>query len=188
TSNKIKNLISPDILDNNTRTVLINALYFKGNWTNRFANYTTKQEDFYKTSKDVVKVDTMHHYREWFNYCENSVLKAKFLELPFEGEDISMIIALPNEKEGLASLEEQIEKVFAPQNFTSEFLNVALPKFKVESTLELKNALKNLGVEKAFNDTEADLSGIAGDKGDLIISDALQKTYIDVEEGGVEAA
>ncbi|RZB39112.1 Serpin domain containing protein, partial [Asbolus verrucosus] len=134
------------------------------------------------------KVDTMHHYREWFNYCENSVLNAKFLELPFEGEDISMIIALPNEKEGLASLENQIEKVFAPQNFTNEFLNVALPKFKVESTLELKSTLKNLGVEKAFNETEADLSGIAGDKGDLVISDALQKTYIDVEEGGVEAA
>ncbi|RZC32705.1 Serpin domain containing protein [Asbolus verrucosus] len=144
TNNKIKNLISPDILDNNTATVLINALYFKGNWTNRFVNYTTKEEDFYKTNKDVVKVDTMHHYREWFNYCENSVLNAKFLELPFEGEDISMIIVLPNEKEGLASLENQIEKVFAPQNFTREFLNVALPKFKVESTLELKNTLKNL--------------------------------------------
>ncbi|RZC41277.1 Serpin domain containing protein, partial [Asbolus verrucosus] len=144
--------------------------------------------DFYKSNNDVVKVDTMHHYEEEFNYCENLNLNAKFLELPFEGGDVSMTIALPNEKEGITALENRIEIVLERQNFTNEYVNVALPKFKIESALELKKELKKLGINKAFDIKQADLSGIAGNKGDLYISDVVQKTYIDVEEGGVEAA
>ncbi|RZC36773.1 Serpin domain containing protein, partial [Asbolus verrucosus] len=111
--------------------------------------------DFYKTNNDVVKVDTMHHYEEEFNYCENPNLNARFLEIPFEGGDVSMTIALPNGKEGITALENRIEK---------------------------------LGINKAFDIKQADLSGIAGNKGDLYISDVVKKMYIDVEEGGVEAA
>ncbi|RZC38529.1 Serpin domain containing protein [Asbolus verrucosus] len=188
TNNKIKNLISPNILDKYTRTILINALYFQGNWSNKFYNIRTQTKNFYKTKKDVLQVDTMHHYRQWFNYYESTDLNAKFLEMPFVGGDVSMVFVLPNEKEGLVSLENQIEKIFAPQNLQRELLNIALPKFRIESTIQLVNILKNLGISKAFDDDEADLSGIAGKKGDLIISDVLQKTYIDVEEGGAEAA
>ncbi|RZC37809.1 Serpin domain containing protein, partial [Asbolus verrucosus] len=63
--------------------------------------------------------------------------------MPFVGGDVSMVFVLPNEKDGLASLENQMEKVFAPQNPRREFLFVALPKFKIETTIQLVNILKN---------------------------------------------
>ncbi|RZC42102.1 Serpin domain containing protein, partial [Asbolus verrucosus] len=188
TNNKIKNLISPDILDEYTKTILINAIYFQGNWSNKFLNRLTEKKNFYKTNQDVVQVDTMHQYRQWFNYYQSPHLNAKFLEMPFVGRDVSMVFVLPNERGGLATLENQIENVFAPQPLRRSFLNIQLPKFKIETTLSLVNVLKNLGINKAFDEYEADLSGIAGRKGDLHISDVLQKTYVDIEEGGVEAA
>ncbi|RZB84921.1 Serpin domain containing protein [Asbolus verrucosus] len=188
TSNKIKNLINSKGLDGSTISVLINAIYFKADWRNKFLASNTKLIDFHKTKNLVVKVSAMHHNEKWFNYSECSELNAKFLELPFEDEDVSMIIVLPNEIEGLASLEANVEKTFALRNFSRELVNVALPKFKIETKTKLMGILKNLGIKKAFNGQEADLSGIAGEKGDLVITDALQKTYIDVAENGVEAA
>ncbi|RZC38754.1 Serpin domain containing protein [Asbolus verrucosus] len=104
------------------------------------------------------------------------------------GGDISMTIILPNEKNGVASLENQIDRVFVPHNLTAEVVNVALPKFKIETKIDFKKVLPHLGVEAAFDANKADLSGIAGKKGDLYISEVIQKTFIDVAESGVEAA
>ncbi|RZB84935.1 Serpin domain containing protein [Asbolus verrucosus] len=99
-----------------------------------------------------------------------------------------MVIILPNEKEGLAALENQIESVFRPRQLYEELIDVGIPKFKIESKICFKQILQNLGVHKAFDEKEADLSGIAGDKGDLVIDDVVQKTFVDVSEEGVEAA
>jgi serpin B len=99
------------------------------------------------------------------------------------------MIVLPKERDGLAALESQIENVFAPMHtLKTEYLNVILPKFKIETSINFKNILKNLGVQKIFDAKEADLSGVAGEKGDLIVSEVAQKTFIDVSEEGVEAA
>jgi serpin B len=186
TNNKIQNLIDPNILGPDTRIILINALYFKGKWVYPFESDSTIKRDFYKTAKDVVQVDMMHN-TDVYNYYESPELKAKFLEMPYEGDDLSMIIVLPNEKEGLAALESQIEKVFAAPRFTQERVSVSLPKFTVENKIQLKKILQNLGINKAFSD-EADLSGLAGKKGDLAISDVIQKAFINVTETGTEAA
>jgi serpin B len=186
TNNKIQNLIDPNILGPDTRIILINALYFKGKWVYPFESDSTIKRDFYKTAKDVVQVDMMHN-TDVYNYYESPELKAKFLEMPYEGDDLSMVIVLPNEKEGLAALESQIEKVFAAPRFTQERVSVSLPKFTVENKIQLKKILQNLGINKAFSD-EADLSGLAGKKGDLAISDVIQKAFINVTETGTEAA
>ncbi|RZC32222.1 Serpin domain containing protein, partial [Asbolus verrucosus] len=131
----------------------------------------------------------MHRYSGKFNFYESPELDAKFLEMPYKGDGLSMTIVLPSDIEGLASLERQIGKVFEPQNLEIEEVNVALPKFKIENTLELTSVLKALGIEKAFNRTEADLTGIGGEKkGDLFVGDVVQKGYINVEEKGAEAA
>ncbi|XP_068910462.1 serine protease inhibitor 3/4-like isoform X3 [Tenebrio molitor] len=186
TNNKIQNLIDPNILGPDTRIILINALYFKGKWVYPFESDSTIKRDFYKTAKDVVQVDMMHN-TDVYNYYESPELKAKFLEMPYEGDDLSMVIVLPNEKEGLAALESQIENVFAAPRFTQERVSVSLPKFTVENKIQLKKILQNLGINKAFSD-EADLSGLAGKKGDLAISDVIQKAFINVTETGTEAA
>ncbi|XP_063911913.1 serine protease inhibitor 3/4-like isoform X2 [Zophobas morio] len=186
TENKIHGLIDPKNLDEETRVILINALYFKGKWTTPFETFATSKKDFYKTAKEVVQVDTMHN-TDLYNYYESAELNAKFLELPYQGNDVSMVIVLPNEKEGLSSLENEIEKVFTAPRFTHERVSVSLPKFAVENKVQLKTLLENLGIKTAFSEN-ADLSGLAGKKGELVISDVIQKAFINVTETGTEAA
>ncbi|RZB38921.1 Serpin domain containing protein [Asbolus verrucosus] len=186
TEDKIHNLIDPKSLGEDTRVILINALYFKGKWVYPFEPLATNKQNFYKTASEVVQVDTMHN-TDLYYYYESPELNAKFLQLPYEGDDVSMVIVLPNEKEGLAALEGQIENVFAAPKFSLERVSVSLPKFTIENKVQLKKILKNLGVDKAFTD-EADLSGIAGKKGELVISDVVQKAFINVTETGTEAA
>ncbi|XP_064213316.1 serine protease inhibitor 3/4 isoform X3 [Tribolium castaneum] len=187
TEHKIQNLISPENLNSRTRSILINALYFKGNWSSPFKKFLTKEEDFYKNGKQVAPVATMK-LQSSTKYYESEELKAKFLELPFEGGDVSMIIVLPNEKDGLEVLENQLEKTVELPQLAEEYVKVALPKFQIRSQFILKEMLQELGMKKAFKGEEADLSGIAGDKGDLVIDQVVQKTFIDLNEDGVEAA
>jgi serpin B len=186
TQHKIQNLVDPEILNNLTRVVLINALYFNAKWLVPFPPFHTRKSDFHKSATEVVQVDTMYLDEQYYNYYECHHLDAKLLELPFKG-GASLTIVLPNQIEGLVSLESKIKRSFRPHNLTSQLVNVALPKFKIESTVDFKKVLKKLGVKKAFGD-EADLSGIAGEKGDLVISNIVQKSFIDVNEEGVEAA
>ncbi|EFA09184.1 serpin peptidase inhibitor 18 [Tribolium castaneum] len=189
TKSKIKNLISSGDLDQFTRAVLINALYFKANWSLPFQLSLTQKKKFYKTPSDSIEVDMMQHFDEHFNYYECPHLKAQFLELPFLGGEASMVFVLPNEKDGLSRLENQLESDFVPQHeLKRTFLNVVLPKFRIESLINFVDILTKLGVKKVFDEKEADLSGIAGEKGDLVIDKIAQKTFIDVSEEGVEAA
>ncbi|RZB40074.1 Serpin domain containing protein [Asbolus verrucosus] len=188
TENKIHNLVSPDVLGPSAALLLVNALYFQGSWTNTFKDRHTNQSDFYKTLTDVIRVDTMHSKGELYGYYEDPKLQVKYLEMHFNGKGASMVIVLPNEKDGLAALESQLDQVFSPPKFPYDIVDVALPKFKIESKTDFKKILQNLGVHKAFELGEADLSGIAGEKGDLAVSQVIQKAFIGVDEEGVEAA
>ncbi|XP_974288.1 alaserpin [Tribolium castaneum] len=187
TGKKIRDLISPGVLNNRTRLVLVNALHFKGEFSVPFPPGFTYKENFYAGNSQI-QVETMHNPSgAKYLYFECHHLNAKFLELPFQNE-ASITFILPNEKNGLAALEAQIGRVLVPHNVTRDLVEVSLPKFTIESGFELKNVLQNLGVSKAFNEAEADLSGIAGNKGDLVVDSVNQKTFVGVEEGGVEAA
>lgn len=79
-----------------------------------------------------------------FPYYECSRLNAKFLQLDYTGGDISMTIVLPNERSGLAALEARLPEVFEDRNFTYERVNVKLPKFTIESTIQFKPILQNV--------------------------------------------
>jgi serpin B len=151
TNDKIHNLIDSNLLDQYTRAVLINALYFKANWSSPFLLAESGNITFYKTATDIVQVDALRHSEVYFNYYDCPHLKAEFLELPFKGNEASMMIVLPKERDGLAALENQIENVFAPMHtLKTEYLNVFLPKFRIESSLNFKNILKNVG-DKLLN-------------------------------------
>ena len=111
TRNRIRDLVKPDDLSNRTKLVLINALYFKDSWARPFFTDLTTKMDFYVTSKDIHKVETMRsRYGDEFMFYECPHLKAKFLEL-FFGGGASMVLVLPNDKEGLGPLESQIDRV-----------------------------------------------------------------------------
>ncbi|KAF2879679.1 hypothetical protein ILUMI_26485 [Ignelater luminosus] len=187
THEKIKDLISPGFLNKLTRSVLVNAIYFRGNWTQPFDEKATQKRPFYLNANKDIDTDMMLSYGHYYNYYESSKLNTKFLELPYEGEDISLHIVLPNERDGLAALEGKIEDVLIPPNYQSEEVNVELPKFKIESSIEFKPILKTLGIKLAFQD-EADFSGIGAKRESLTISNVIQKAFIEVEEKGTTAA
>lgn len=188
TQQQIQNLIPPDILNVNTRIVLTNALYFKGNWFKQFDPALTKNQPFTVAPGQQVEVPMMVQ--------EASVGFAKLgnltvLELYYVGEDTSMVILLPNNVDGLAGLEQQLtsENLGSWLSSIKDDLcpeRISLPKFKVNSTFEFKPVLSKMGMASAFDDA-ADFSGMSG-RQDLFLANVIHKTFIDVNEFGTTAA
>jgi serpin B len=144
TENKIKNLIHSQVLDEFTRVILVNALYFKGAWIEKFHLTNTKKTKFYKSRNEVVKVDAMaNRPSQNFSICISKELKAKLLQLPIHG-DASMVFVLPDKRLGLADLESKIDKVFFPHVFYKTEVTVLLPKFKIEHQTNFTAILRNV--------------------------------------------
>ncbi|XP_063224085.1 leukocyte elastase inhibitor-like isoform X5 [Bacillus rossius redtenbacheri] len=190
TRNKIKNLISADMLDALTRLVLVNAVYFKGNWHSKFDPEATTTQPFYETPTQKTDVQMMH-IKKKFRYGDVAELDAQALVLPYEGDKVSMLILLPRKKDGLADLEAKLSDVSISDimnNMYSTEVNVSLPRFKLEKSMDLNPILKALGIVDMFEDT-ANFSGISAKEGDsLKVSQVVQKAFIEVNEEGSEAA
>ncbi|KAL1438201.1 hypothetical protein MTO96_048284 [Rhipicephalus appendiculatus] len=161
THNKIDKLFN-EPLETDTRLVLMNAILFKGFWERQFnPNETTKQKE----------------------------LQSKLLELPYRDSDYSMVIVLPEERDGADAVKQvlTINKLnLAIASLRSGPVAISLPKFKIDKLNPLKSNLTHLGLRKMFG-SEADLSGITGDRR-LYVSDVLQRAVVDVNEEGTEAA
>lgn len=147
TLERIRYLIQPDYLDEHTRALLVNAIYFHGNWTHPFDKDVTQKRQFYLNDNDYVDTYMMEALND-FNYYESSELNARFLELPYAGGDVSMHIVLPKEKHALNVLEIRIEDVLTPPSYSYEKVHVSIPKFKIESLIGFKPILKNVSLEK----------------------------------------
>ncbi|XP_033215196.1 antichymotrypsin-2-like isoform X4 [Belonocnema kinseyi] len=187
TNNKIKDLIKPDDLNSDTAMVLVNAVYFKGQWKKKFDAKNTEERPFHIDHKTVKNVSTMYQSVNII-YGVLPDLKAKFVEIPYKGEEVSMIIVLPDEVNGLAELEQKLENLdinTLRQKGYPHDVELYLPKFKIESTIELNNVLTEMGMEEMFSD-KANFSGIADVP--LKVSKVLQKAFIEVNEEGAEAA
>jgi len=193
THNKIKDLLSKEDLNSLTRLVLINAVYFKGNWNSKFKEKDTSDQDFYVNEKTTVKAKQMKQTGK-FKMIRFDDFNARAIELPYKGERLSMYIVLPNDKNGLAELEENIfleidtESIFdeIDEQGYKQTVYLTLPKFKLEKTLPLGKPLENMGIVDMFGNN-ADLSGIS-ETGGLYVSKAVQKAFIEVNEEGSEAA
>lgn len=186
TKDKIKELIKPGILNKFTRLVLTNAIYFKGNWARQFKEENTRDAPFTLISGEKIDIPMMNQTAE-FNYIEAEDFQV--LELPYVNDELSMIILLPKEFDGLVS----IEKTLTPENFSDWLAKlrkckviVSAPKFRMTWEFELAKVLKSMGMADAFSGT-ADFSGMNG-KRDLFISAVIHKAYVDVNEEGTEAA
>jgi len=186
TNNKIKDLFAEGSLNAMTRLVLTNAVYFKGLWESPFEKANTSQQDFYLDSGSKVSVSMMNK-KESFNYAESGGVKV--LEMPYQGEKLSMIIFLPA-KGSTRSFEESLsfEKIMELRNkLTGADVIVSVPKFKFDKSYSLNDSLKKLGISEAFISGQADFSGMDGTK-DLFIDQAVHKAFIEVNEDGTEAA
>lgn len=146
TNNKIKDLISADSLDSDTRMVLVNAIYFKGFWTYQFNPKDTFKAPFYLNERDTVEVDFMK-VKKHFKYGPIENLDATAIELPYKDSDISMLIILPNTKTGLSALEGKLNTIDLADissNLYSQEVNVEIPKFKIEFDIELNEPLQKV--------------------------------------------
>ncbi|XP_071053226.1 serine protease inhibitor 3/4-like isoform X26 [Onthophagus taurus] len=189
TNNKIKDLIQPDDLDELTRLVLVNAIYFKGNWLHQFPVEHTRKEKFYLNDKDSVLCDMMH-LTDHFEYAEDTELDAKILRMRYTNKDVSMVIVLPNSKTGIFALEQKLankDLTTLTSQLVSREVIVSLPKFKIETTIDLKDSLEKLGMGVIFSDAAEFPNLIKGDE-PLKVSKAIQKAFIEVNEQGAEAA
>jgi serpin B len=186
TESKIMDLIPEGVIDSMTRLVLVNAIYFKGEWANQFDPSLTDQAPFSISPGVQAQVPMMTRKQE-FRYAEESDLQ--ILELPYAGDDLSMIVLLPKEITGLAKLEEslspeRLEKWIG--DLVGTEVEVSLPRFELNFPFRLDDTLKSMGMENAFSN-QADFSGMDGSK-ELFIGAILHKAYVAVNEQGTEAA
>ncbi|XP_028130514.1 antichymotrypsin-2 isoform X8 [Diabrotica virgifera virgifera] len=189
TKDKIKDLIQPDDLNDDTRLVLVNAIYFKGKWAAPFKPEDTKTEKFYLNDNDSIDVQMMHTKKKFF-FKNDEALDAKVLELPYTNKDLSMIVILPNKRNGINELELKLantDLTKITENMFRPDVIVALPKFKIETTINLEEPLTKLGLGVIFSD-HADFTGMLKSPEPLKVSKVIHKAFIEVNEEGAEAA
>ena len=189
TQNKIKNLMQPGVLNALTRLVLVNAIYFKGNWENQFEVSRTKDETFFVSPEKSVQTPMMNQKRTSFRYAEFDSLQ--ILELPYVGNELSMLVLLPKETYGLAQLESELSVENLTQwksHLDKKEVLVSLPKFKMTSKFRLDKTLRAMGMVDVFSDTKANFAGMDGNPGWLYIGAVIHKAFVDVNEEGTEAA
>lgn len=187
TNDKIKDLFPEGSLNDYTRLVITNAIYFKGTWVKQFNETETKQDDFRISPKKVVQVPMMKLTGKdaKFNYSETG--KLQILEMLYEGEDLSMIVLLPK-NDDLKALEDSftLEKLGQwKSEQIKQRVDVYLPKFTFDSKYFLNKDLKEMGMPSAFTPA-ADFSGMDGTK-NLSIQSVIHQAFIDVNEEGTEA-
>jgi serine protease inhibitor len=200
TENKIRELFQPGTLKPDTRLVLTNAIYFKGDWEKQFKKEDTKDEDFHLSATQAIKTPLMNMTSgiRWFNYFDGGLFQA--LEISFKNKELSIIILLPKAMEGLPAFEQSLRPAniqqFLDQLRPTGKVIVTMPKFKIEDEFELGDTLIAMGMKKAFDAKTADFTGMAsrktmqrdGNLYNLYISAVIHKAYVDVNEEGTEAA
>jgi serpin B len=190
TNDLIKDLIKPDYINPMTVLILTNAIYFKGMWKVQFDPDNTTEREFKTNQKKITNVTTMclTGTEDLFNYTETDDLQ--ILEMPYSGDEISMIVLLPKNNTNLSELIATVDNDKLSQwidSMSEKELDIYIPKFKIETeNYELNDYLINLGMPTAFTQF-ANFSGI-NDVFDLFISKVVHKAFIEVNEEGTEAA
>ena len=190
TRDRIKNLVHEDMLSSRTSLVLVSTIYFKGDWKYKFDPELTGEKDFFVSPTITVKVLMMKKEKKFF-WANLETLASTMVELPYNGDRMVMQVLLPDEKNGLAELEEKLmthsaQELFDQLNFETK-VELQLPKFKVEQSIDLEDPLMGLGVRDMFTYGEADFSGIDGNR-DQFVNQVIHKAFIEVTEDGTEAA
>jgi len=213
TQHRITNLFPEGSLDPLTRLVLVNAIYFKGEWKTPFSAGNTKPRDFVSVSGDKLQAPIMSGRMgevrygafeadgAWFNtprYKDEGPGYPKedgfaMVELPYKGNSLSMVVLAPNQANGIASLEkllsaDKLTKWISQCN--SRKADILLPKFKLETKYFMNQSLAGMGMSQAFDAETANFTGMT-DSSDpnesLSLSRIIHQTFLEVNEKGTEA-
>ncbi|XP_040023384.2 serpin peptidase inhibitor, clade B (ovalbumin), member 1, like 3 isoform X2 [Gasterosteus aculeatus] len=195
TQGKIKDLLAEGLLDEYTRLVLVNAIYFKGNWNKKFQESATQDVKFRINKNQTTSVKMMHQ-KSKFPVTYIPEANCQVLEMPYKGMELSMLIFLPSDIEDSTTGLEKLEKALTYDNFVDwtrpDMMNeveirVGLPRFKMEENYDMKNVLVSMGMVDAFDPVMCDFSGMAPGN-DLVLSKVVHKAFVEVNEEGTEAA
>jgi serpin B len=187
TNDKIQNLLAPGTITPATLLVITNAIYFKGAWLHPFNKNYTEPDDFHLSAKQTVKTPMMDRTGS-YNYYDGGTFQE--VELPYEGNELSMVVLLPKTIDGLPALEKSLTaanlSTWLNKLAPAPKVNLQLPVFTMTESFDLGGILSAMGMPQAFSGT-ADFSGMTG-KPLFKISKAVHKAYVDVNETGTEAA
>lgn len=191
TAGKIQNLLGKGSVGSDTRLVLVNAIYFKAKWKDTFK----KEDSFtgqFKLKKSITKDLEMMQQTGSFLYFHNREFAFKIIELPYVQDELSMIILLPDDNNGLEILQKsftlnRLRNWTNPKNMSWTSVQVTLPKFKLEEKYDLSSILPKLGMVDAFDGKKANFSGMSKGK-DLSVSKVIHQSFVAVDEEGTEAA
>jgi serine protease inhibitor len=216
TNGRIDDALPQGSIDDKTRLVLANAIYFLARWANPFDAELTRDADFTLTGKDRARVSMMHKPADWTPYAafngdgsffetpdgydpakkdetklypgERGFLMAEF---PYKGDQLAMTVLLPRSLGGLANL----ERLLTPDNLRewvgrlkSNEVDVFLPRFKLNTAYQMNDPLKALGMDRAFEMSKADFRGISTADEPLWLTGVFHKAFVEVNEKGTEAA
>ncbi|XP_008838887.1 serpin B11 isoform X1 [Nannospalax galili] len=191
TNGKVTNLFGKGTIDPSSVMVLVSAIYFKGQWQNKFQERKTVKAPFHMSVGKSVMVKMMYQTGR-FKLANIKKPQMQVLELPYSNNNLNMIILLPHGMANVKQIERQLnvrtlQEWTNSSNMVESEVEVCIPRFKLEMKYELNSLLKSLGMKNIFNVAAADFSGMSPDKG-LYLSKVIHKSYVDVTEEGTEAA
>ncbi len=184
TQEKIEELFPPGSRPT-AKLAITNAIYFNGTWANPFNVEQTQEDLFWVTPDQSIMTPMMQLDTTFLNYTMTENLQ--ILKLPYKGDKLSMIVLLPNEKHGLKSVQAMLsaEKLSEWQKALKKSkVLVIMPKFELETNYDLKPILQSLGMIDAFGPADFSIISNSG----LFISEAVHKSFVNVNEKGTEAA
>ncbi|XP_034998524.2 leukocyte elastase inhibitor [Hippoglossus stenolepis] len=195
TQDKIKDLLLKGTLHDMTRMVLVNAIYFKGDWNKQFEESATRDAQFRLNKNESKQVKMMY---------QNTTLplgliaepNCQVLEMPYKEKELSMLIFLPMDIDDSSTGLEKLEKELTYDNFVEwthsdrlshSKVEVGLPRFKMEESYDMGGVLVSMGMVDAFDSGMCDFSGMSPSN-DLVLSKVIHKAFVEVNEEGTEAA
>lgn len=190
TEGRIKDVIPQGAIDELTALVLVNTIYFKGLWKSKFSPENTRKEPFHKVDGQSCLVPMM--YQEGKFKYKRVGEGTQVLELPFKGDDITMVLILPKPEKSLAKVEQELTPELLQEwldELSEMMLVVHMPRFRIEDSFSLKEQLQDMGLVDLFSPEKSQLPGIVAEgRDDLFVSDAFHKAFLEVNEEGSEAA
>ncbi|XP_063779106.1 serpin B6-like isoform X2 [Pseudophryne corroboree] len=195
TEGKIQDLLPSGSVDALTRLVLVNAIYFKGNWANQFNKEHTHEMPF-RLNKNETKPVQMMYKKAKYPMTYVGEMSTKVIELPYENNELSMVILLPDDIQDGSNGLEKLEKELTynkflewtnPERMDITEMELSVPKFKLKDNYDLKSVLSDMGMPDAFDQSQSDFSGMSTNN-DLVLSKVVHQSFVDVNEEGTEAA
>nr|ACO15589.1 Serpin B8 [Caligus clemensi] len=197
TRGNIDKIIDPLDIDELTRLVIINAIYFKGAWLDSFDPKDTRPGTFTLASRQKVTHPKMMNRAGiyWISDAD-PVLGVDIIDIPYENQDFSMLLFIPNDPNDY-SLTSLVDKLFSYEGplfddlyrrMINRKVNVTIPSFEIESSVDIAKTFIALGVTDVFDPVVANLYDISTNYKDLHVDYIRHKAHILVNEEGTEAS